>query len=151
MNSQRMIRVIIIVVLSFVAYYLLFTKFKLIKVELDKITHHGLTSYIATYFIIGIPIFAGTYFIDKKTEVFKSLGISKHIWTGLWISLLFAIPMFIGGLLFFKFNQQIDIENLMAGTMVAGFMEELYFRGFLFGQIFRNTRLGFIPSYIFVH
>jgi hypothetical protein len=57
--------------------------------------------------------------------------------------------MFIGGLLFFKFSQNIRIENLIAGTIVAGFMEELYFRGFLFGQLFRNTNWGFIPSILF--
>lgn len=56
------------------------------------------------------------------------------------------MPMLLGALLFFKFNQQIDIENLIAGTIIAGFMEELYFRGFQFGQLFRKTDLGFIPS-----
>src|SRR5690606_4330694 len=62
---------------------------------------------------------------------------------------LFALPMFVGGLLFFKFNQEINIEHLIAGTLVAGFMEELYFSGFLFGLLFRKTNLGFIPSIIF--
>lgn len=127
---------------------MLFLSFKLIKVELDKITHEGLISYILTYLMIGIPIFAGTFLIDKSTSIFKNLGLSSSIFTAIWTSLLFVLPMFVGGLLFFKFNPQIDIQNLIAGTIVAGFMEELYFRGFLFGQIFRKTNLGFIPSII---
>jgi len=56
--------------------------------------------------------------------------------------------MFIGGHIFYKFNQEIIISKLIAGTIFAGFFEELYFRGFLFGQIFRNTKLGFLPSII---
>src|SRR5690606_39500301 len=91
----------------------------------------------------------GTLLLNKTISIFKSLGLSSSISTALWTSLLFTLPMFIGGLFLFKFNQHIDIENLIAGTIVAAFMEELYFRGFLFGQLFRKTNLGFIPSIIF--
>src|SRR5699024_5730626 len=135
--------------LSFSAYYFLFENFKPIKIGLDKITQQGLISYVLTYLIIGIPIFTGTLLINKTISILKSLGLSSSISTALWTSLLFTLPMFIGGLFLFKFNQHIDIENLIAGTIVAGFMEELYFRGFLFGQLFRKTNLGFIPSIIF--
>ncbi|MBK9105833.1 MAG: CPBP family intramembrane metalloprotease [Saprospiraceae bacterium] len=116
---------------------------------LDKLTEQGLVSYILTYLIIGIPIFIGTLLIDKTISIFKSLGLSSNILTAILTSVLFTLPMFIGGVFFFKFNQKIDLQNLIAGTIVAGFMEELYFRGFLFGQLFRNTNLGFIPSILF--
>ena len=150
MKSNKALKTILLVFLSFAAYYFLFINFKpTIKIWLDSLTNQGLTSYILTYLIIGTPIFLGTYLIDRNTNIFKSLGLSSSILPPIWTSLLFALPMFIGGLLFFKFNEQIEIENLIAGTIVAGFMEELYFRGFLFGQLFRKTNLGFIPSIIF--
>lgn len=149
MKSKETLKIVLLVLLSFAAYYVLFLNFRPIKTGLDKITHQGLISYIITYLIIGIPIFIGTFFIDNKTNIFKSLGLSSGILTALWTSLLFTLPMFIGGLVFFKFNRQIVVENLIAGTIVAGFMEELYFRGFLFGQLFRKTILGFIPSILF--
>lgn len=150
MKSNQTLKTILLVFLSFLAYYILFINFKpAIKVWLDSLTKQGLTSYILTYLIIGTPIFIGTYLINWKTNVFKSLGLSSSILPPMWTSLLFTLPMFIGGLLFFKLNEEIDIENLIAGTIVAGFMEELYFRGFLFGQLFRKTNLGFIPSIIF--
>ena len=148
MKSIQFIRILIIV-LSFVTYYFLFSNFKYIKIELDTITKQGLISYALTYFIIGIPIFIGTFLLDKTTNILKSLGLSESIFTALWISILFTLPMFIGGLFFFKFNPNIDFQNLIAGTLIAGFMEELYFRGFLFGQIFKKTNLGFIPSILF--
>ena len=139
----------ILVFLSFAAYYFLFSNFEPIKAWLDKLTEQGLVSYVLTYLIIGIPIFLGTFLIDKKISIFKSLGLSSGMLTAIWTSLLFTLPMFIGGLFFFRFNPKIDLEYLIAGTIVAGFMEELYFRGFLFGQLFRNTNLGFIPAVLF--
>ena len=149
MKSNQTIKVILLVFLSFATYYFLFINFKPIKVGLDKIIQQGLISYVLTYLIIGIPIFIGTFFIDKTTNILKSLGLSSRILTAIWTSLIFTLPMFIGGLFFFKFNQGIEVENLIAGTIVAGFIEELYFRGFLFGQLFRNTNFGFIPSILF--
>ena len=50
-----------------------------------------------------------------------------------WTSALFNFPMFIGGLLFFDFNPHLGIQHLITATIIAGFMKELYFRGFLFG------------------
>lgn len=90
-------------------------------------TRQGLVSYILTYFIVGIPVFLGTFLIDKRTTIIKSLGLSANILTAMWTSILFTLPMFVGGFFFFKFSQRIDIENLIAGTLIAGFMEELFF------------------------
>lgn len=146
MRSNQTFKTVLIVLLSFAVYHYLFLNFKPIKIGLDQVTQQGLVSYVLTYFIIGIPIVIGTLLINKTTGFFKNLGLSSNILPAVCISLLFTMPMFAGGLCFFQFNPQIDIENLIAGTIVAGFMEELYFRGFLFGQLFRKTNLGFIPS-----
>lgn len=149
MKSKETLKISLLVLLSFAAYYVLFLNFKSIKSGLDKVSQQGLTSYILTYLILGIPIFLGTFLIDRKTNVLESLGLSKNILKGLWTSMIFTLPMFVGGLLFFEFNHVIKFENLIAGTLVAGFIEELYFRGFLFGQLFRKTNLGFITSVLF--
>ncbi|MBK8487660.1 MAG: CPBP family intramembrane metalloprotease [Bacteroidetes bacterium] len=146
MKSNKTIKNLIIVALSFIAFYLLFQNFKTIKVELDSITHQGIISYIATYFLIGIPIFIGTWIINKNRNILKYLGLSESMFTGIWTSALFTLPMFAGGLIFFNLSNEIEVQDLIAGTLIAGFMEELYYRGFLFGQLFKNTRLGFIPS-----
>lgn len=148
MNEKKTLKIFLIVLLSFAIYYVLSLNFKFLKLSIDKITHQGLISYILTYFIIGIPLFIGTYVINQKTNIFQELGLGKNIFNGILLSLLFTIPMFLGGFIFFRFNSNIDIQTLIAGTLVAGFMEELFFRGFLFGQLFKNTRLGFIPSII---
>ncbi|MES2620788.1 MAG: type II CAAX endopeptidase family protein [Bacteroidota bacterium] len=149
MKLNQTQKVILLVFLSFAAYYFLFLNFKAIKVAIKALTNQGLIGYVLSYLIIGIPIFIGTYIIDRRSSIFKSLGLSSNIFTAIWTSLLFTLPMFLGGLLFFKINLQIEVDSLVAATIIAGFMEELYFRGFLFGQLFKKTNLGFIPSVLF--
>lgn len=149
MELNRPFKTLLIVVVSFLVYYLLFQNFNTIKVGFDRITNYGLTSYILTYLIIGIPIFIGTYLINRKGSIVISLGLSKNILVAIGLSILFTLPMFLGGFIFFEFDREIKLQQLFAGTIVAGFMEELYFRGFLFGQLFRNTNLGFLPSIFF--
>jgi len=104
MKSKKTLKIVLLVFLSFATYYFLFLNFKPIKIELDKITQQGLTSYILTYLITGTPIFIGTLILDHKTNIFKSLGLASSIMTALWTSLLFTLSMFVGGLFFFKFN-----------------------------------------------
>ncbi|MGB3107979.1 lysostaphin resistance A-like protein [Sphingobacterium siyangense] len=149
MKTGPTLSVILVVLVSFSLYYVLFLFFGFIKRELDTLTRQGILSYILTYFIIGTPIFLGTYVLNKRERVFKSLGLSSGFTTGLTVSLLFVLPMLAGGLFIFGLNKEIAIENLIAQTIIAGFMEELYFRGFLFGQLFRKTKLGFIPAIFF--
>ena len=151
MKLNQTQKVFLFVLLSFAAYYLLFLNFKPIKIKLDKFTHQGLFSYILTYLIIGIPIFIGTFLIDKSKNIFKSLGLSSNIFTAVWTSLLFTIPMFISGLIFFKFNQNIDIESLIAGTLIAGFMEELFFRGFYLVSYSKIQNLVLFLPYFLEH
>ncbi|KOS07587.1 hypothetical protein AM493_17240 [Flavobacterium akiainvivens] len=146
MKNRKELTTLAIVITGFVAYYILFEQFAAIKVWLDGYTNQGLTSYIITYFIVGVPVFLATYFLNRKPNVFSSLGLGKNILTGIVAAFVVTLPMFIGGLAVFSLKSEIDIENLLAGTLVAGFFEELYFRGFLFGQVFKNTKLGFIPA-----
>jgi uncharacterized protein len=146
MKASRTLRTTAIVALSFAAWYLLFRDLRFIKTSLDTWTHQGLVSYVLAYLIVGIPVFIGTWWIRPDRNVFRSLGLSGNAAAGFAAGLLFSLPMFAGGMLFFHFSEEIELQKLIAATLVAGLMEELYFRGFLFGQLFRNTRLGFAPA-----
>ncbi|MBS9766822.1 MAG: CPBP family intramembrane metalloprotease [Flavobacteriaceae bacterium] len=77
------------------------------------------------------------------------MGLNKSLIQGLLIAFVFTLPMFLGYAYFFNFNKEISIDKILIGVISAGFFEELYFRGFLFGQVFRNTKIGFIPSVLF--
>jgi membrane protease YdiL (CAAX protease family) len=147
-NLSQHYKSIVLTLVFFAAYLLLKEYFSQIKTWLDGFTQNGLVSYILTYLLIGIPVYIGSYLINPGISILKNLGLGHQPIRPLAIALLFSLPMFLGGLIFFKFKQDISIPNLIAGTIVAGFVEELFFRGFLFGQLFKYTRLGFISSII---
>lgn len=135
-----------IIILAFLLYYLASRHFKAIMEQVDMLLHNGLASYIVTYLLLGMPLFIGTALVVRRQTVLKSWGLNGNIFRGLLLGLVFALHMFVGGLVSFDINREIDIPNLLAGTILAGLFEEAYFRGFLFGLLFSHTRLGFIPS-----
>lgn len=139
-------RTLLLTILCFLLYYIAFVQFEAIMLLLNRVIHYGLLSYVITYLLIGIPIFTGTLLINEDHRILRCLGLQAHAGKAFLWALLFALPLFAGGLLFYTFYTPISIPNLVAGTIFAGFFEELYFRGFLFGQVFRNTKLGFIPA-----
>lgn len=113
---------------------------------INEYIHYGLLSYFITYVLVGLPIFIGTYLVNRSSAIFSSLGLSANVFTAMAAALLFTAPMFIGGLLLYPIGTVSSVPNLIAKTIFAGFFEELYFRGFLFGLLFRFTKLGFVPA-----
>jgi hypothetical protein len=107
MNLKREHKAIIFTLVFFSFYLILKVYFSQIKEWLDKFTQNGLVSYILTYFIIGIPIYIGTYLINPKINIFKNLGLWNNPIKPLIIALLFSLPMFLGGLTFFEFSSEI--------------------------------------------
>lgn len=106
------------------------------------------TSYILTYVAVGLPIVAGTLILHRGQTFFGNLGLNTSILRGATFALLCTLPMFIGFAIVFDFNAELTGYTILSSVIAAGFFEELYFRGFLFGQVFRYSRLGFIPSVI---
>lgn len=147
-SGTQTTRTILITILSFLFYYYLNGFFADIFKVLEQLIHFHLLSYFITYVIIGLPILIGTMVIHRKIEILSHLGLNKGFLKGILIAFIFALPMLAGGLAFFPLNEEKTIERLIKATLFAGFFEELYFRGFLFGQVFRYTKAGFIPSII---
>lgn len=146
MNLSKGTKAIVITIVSFAIFLLLKEYFSTIKTNLDKWTHIGLLSYILTYFIIGIPIYIGTYLINSRSRILDNLGVLHNPLKPFLIALLFSLPMLLGGLFCFELRAEISIQNMIAATIVAGVVEELFYRGFLFGMLYKYTRLGFISS-----
>ena len=147
---NKTLRTSIIVIISFSAYYAVSEYFVNIFSAIDLLINFRIISYILTYIVTGIPIFIGTAIIHKDIKIFGYLGLNGNFVTGFLVAGLFTLPMFIGGVIFFPVNYKITIPEIIKLTICAGFFEELYFRGFLFGQLFRYTKLGFIPSSFWV-
>jgi membrane protease YdiL (CAAX protease family) len=54
--------------------------------------------------------------------------------------------MIIGSAIIGTLNSNISLHKVLSSTLYSGFFEELAFRGFLFGLLFRYHRWGFIPA-----
>lgn len=117
-----------------------------IRKWLDESIHQRGISHLLTYLLTGTPIFIGILFLHKKNDFFNSLGLNKSILEGFIFSLICTLPMFVGFAFFLDFNTKITPNVILINVIAAAVFEELYYRSFLFGQLFRYTQFGFILS-----
>lgn len=100
------------------------------------------------FVIIGVAMLL----MHPAKEIFGELGLARRTCLrGLAIGFLLTLPMFITNAVCGKFTFTWETVFL---SFWAGFYEEILFRGFLFGQLFRSGRLGFftailLPSLLF--
>lgn len=146
MNTSKVLTVTIV---SFALYFLLrevfFTSLNQYLISLLKIKS---LSYFLTYFIVGCPFFLGLLVIHKTENFFDSIGLNQGFVKGTLVAFICTLPMLMGYSLVFDFNSEITWNEILRGAFFAALFEELFFRGVLFGQLYRFTRLGFIPSII---
>lgn len=143
-------KALLIIIISFALYFIFDDFFfKDIRNWFFDFTNQLGISHIISYLITGIPLFVGTILIGKRADFFRNLGLQKSIVKGFLFALLCTLPMYIGFSIIFELNSKIKMNTILIGVVSAGFFEELYYRGFLFGLPFRNTKLGFILSVLF--
>jgi uncharacterized protein len=93
-----------------------------------------------------VPILIVLFLFHQPKDIPGELGLGKDFFKGLQYAFLFTLPMLIGYYLLGQYNnEQTVIENILK-AFKDGFREEIYFRAFLFGQLFRQVKLGFLPA-----
>ena len=93
-----------------------------------------------------IPVVISLLLIYGFRNIMEELRLNQSITKGiLWASVM-VIPMYIGSITTGTLNSDITAVRLIHLTLLAGFFEEVFFRGFLFGQLFRKLKWGFIPA-----
>jgi uncharacterized protein len=144
---QQTFKVLLITLISFGLYYLLENfYFRTLYNYLCDVINIKVIAYFLTYIIVGLPLLIGLFFTHKPKDIFYCIGISNGFFKGFFFAFLFTLPMLIGYSIVFKFNSSITFNKILGEAVFAAFFEELYFRGVLFGQLFRFTKIGFIPS-----
>jgi uncharacterized protein len=95
-----------------------------------------------------IPTLIVLFIFHKPSEILSELGLNKDFLKGLQYAFIFTLPMLIGYYLLGQCNNELTfVENLLK-AFKDGFREEIFFRAFLFGQLFRQVKLGFIPAVV---
>ncbi len=145
---KKTIKTILIITISYAIFNVLWRYFLSdLRETIDQVINNLTVSYLVSFFIIGIPIYIGIFLTNKNSNFFENLGLSKKgITTGILFGFICTLPMLIGYASTNPFNQDITFYKIIRWIVFAAFMEEVVYRAFLFGQIYRNTNLGFVLS-----
>ncbi len=93
-----------------------------------------------------LPAVTILFLFYPSKEIPKELGINREFLNGLVFAFLFTLPMLVGYFLMGRYNTQHTLIQNIVFSFKDGFREELFYRAFLFGQLFRRVNLGFIPA-----
>lgn len=143
---KRKIIISLVVIIAFIAlrYLKYFYGYCIFgKQAWDEMDFHLKVS-ILNYSIIAI-VFIITAILFKKLP-FEILGLKNDILKGMLYGFLFTIPMFIGYGYGAGFKTDITLSGIHLDMVLAGFFEEFFYRGFLFGILFYYAGWGFISA-----
>lgn len=100
--------------------------------------------------------FGGLFFTGKRgfVQAFKELGLKMPVKRALVFGLLATLPMSVGFAFTSNLNPKFSFTNIILLTVLFPFIEELFYRGYVFRQLFRRAKWRFgyaiiIPTLIF--
>ena len=82
----------------------------------------------------------------KPSQLGEELGLNKNAGKAFFYAFLFTMPMLIGYMLPGNYDEHHSVWRNLLSAFKDGFREEVFYRAFLFGQLFRRARWGFIPA-----
>jgi len=109
-------------------------------------TYIGKALYTYAWWLVPSSIVIGLLYGFKNLH--KEFGLYKGLFTGLAFAAITVAPMLISSAITGELNRDMNPGELIHKTVLAGLMEELFFRAFLFGILFRKLGWGFIPASI---
>lgn len=130
-----------LVLFAFAVYYAMIMGF------LPKPFSYSLHDLHYPLFNVLCSVLPATVMIIAHRHGFlRAWGLGSRILRGFCYALLCVLPMLVYSTTVSKWNSDSGILFLVNTAVVAGFFEELLFRGFLFGQLFRYAKWGFVPA-----
>ncbi|WP_343632972.1 type II CAAX endopeptidase family protein [Fluviicola sp.] len=144
---SRSLSVAVITLLSFGCYFFLSQAyFSELRIWINGYIPDLGISHLLVYLLVSLPVVLGASVINEFKRCQTTLGLNRSIVKGVLFPLVCTLPMFIGFALCFSINKHLTADEILITAVAAAFFEEFIFRGFLFGQLFRFTKLGFIPA-----
>lgn len=112
----------------------------------DKAAPHFYLSVAGQILYYIIPTLTVLFVFHKPVNVLKEIGISRAFGKGFLFAFIFTLPMLIGYYLIGHYNDEYSLLKNISFAFKDGFREEIFYRAFLFGQLFRQAKWGFIPA-----
>ncbi len=140
-----------IVALSSILILLLYDRVHLIVAPLHLQRTLAVT---VMHVIVCLPVVIVLLFLHGRKDFPRSLGLDGNFIKGMVFALISTLPLFIAFPVVGDFNGGLTWDKLVRSAFIAAFFEEVIFRGFIFGQLFRYCKIGFwwsviIPSLLF--
>ena len=140
-----------IVALSSILILLLYDRVHLIVAPLHL---QRTLAVLIMHMIVCLPIVVVLLLLHGPKDFFHHLGLDGNFIKGMVFALISTLPLFIAFPVVGDFNGGLTWDKLVRSAVIAAFFEEVIFRGFIFGQLFRYCKLGFwwsvlIPSLLF--
>ena len=107
-------------------------------------SYFGRLAFHYAWWVIPVVTVLGLMFGFRN--ILKELCLDRGFLGGFLFGLLATLPMLISSAVIGTFESEINWLSLMHTTLLAGVMEEVLFRAFLFGILFRKLGWGFIPA-----
>lgn len=144
---SKNIRFFSIFILGFTTYYFFdLLCFKNIQTFSKNLFQSKAIAHVIAYLVTLIPLVITSKLLLSKRNILDVFSLNKSIIKGFFLALIGTLPMLIGYLIHFRLISTINFESLFINTVSSAFFEEVIFRAFLIGILYRFTRLGFLSS-----
>jgi len=140
---------LLVLFLFFGIYFILdYLFFAAVQSKITSFVHNRFLGHVLTYSISLLPLFVGAMLLTPMSPIglLDKFGWNRSLIQGIFFGMLTTLPMFLGYAVIFPFNRHIDPNSFLINSVSSGFFEEIIFRAYFFGLVFRYTRLGFIPA-----
>ena len=110
-----------------------------------------LLAYTFLYYgiwLVLVPILAAALIVGGRQSL-AALGLNASIWTALKIGLASTAILPLSYFFMGPLNLGDILYRVWGGSVLPGIGEEIFFRGMLFGLLFRFAGWGFLPAALF--
>lgn len=92
-----------------------------------------------------VPVILYLVAWDGRKGVLTRIGLRDRDLVGVLYGFLFTLPMLVG----FAFIGKADVSSwtldlVIISALLPGFFEEFFYRGFVFGELFKRAKWGFL-------
>ena len=112
----------------------------------DSIGSSRTLHYTLNYLLAGLIPTGALFLLHARRDIASSMGLSHGFGTGLLCAVTATLPMIAGYAVIGEFDRELSADEAFTWIFIAGMFEELVYRGFVFGQLFRYARWGFLPA-----
>lgn len=136
----------LIILTAFVLFFVLWY-FNIAIRPLNRIIGDSLSAHYAlNYLIAGLVPVGALFLLHTRRDILPAMGLSRGFGVGLLFAIGATLPMFIGYAFIGQLNSELTFDKALTWIVIAGLFEEIVFRGFIFGQLFRYAGWGFLPA-----